>query len=352
MTTNHDDRFIGLDHIRAIAAFMVFTWHFTSGHLYANILGVLPAGPFSILTQGHTGVALFMVLSGYLFAKLLDQKRIFYIPFMWSRLIRLAPLLAVVIIVVGLQRFFYEKNMAIYYKNILFGLIKPTFPNGGWSITVEFHFYLLLPFILCLEGFWKASLFIILAVSVAAKYMLYQELDQIRELSYNTIVGRIDQFILGIVAFKYRRYMAGQHAVALLSLFAFLVFYYFFDLMGGFNRAPESIWIYLPLLEGIAYGVLISWYDNSFRHSNGKLSLFVAHIGKCSYSIYLLHFFFVFNFFFYIKKNISDLSSVYENIVFSLLGFLLMVPLAHLSYKFIESPFFRFKASYIKNNPE
>ncbi|MFT5610874.1 MAG: peptidoglycan/LPS O-acetylase OafA/YrhL [Arenicella sp.] len=52
---------------------MVFVWHFSwaSGTLYAE----LPIPPFSLLTEGHTGVALFMTLSRYLFAKLLADKK-------------------------------------------------------------------------------------------------------------------------------------------------------------------------------------------------------------------------------------------------------------------------------------
>lgn len=128
----------------------------------------------------------------------------------------------------------------------------------------------------------------------------------------------------------------------------FLAFYSYFDSIGGIDRSPQSIWIYLPLIEGVTYGVFISWYDNYMQSSQGKTSLFVAHIGKCSYSIYLLHFFFVWHLFDFFDEYIVSLSNIYVVLVFSLIGFLLVLPIAHLSYKFIELPFFRFKVDYIK----
>ena len=67
--------FVGLDHIRALAAYIVFSWHFV--HVHDGHLGDSPSiFPLSLLTEGHTGVALFMTLSGYLFTKLLDGKNI------------------------------------------------------------------------------------------------------------------------------------------------------------------------------------------------------------------------------------------------------------------------------------
>jgi peptidoglycan/LPS O-acetylase OafA/YrhL len=97
------------------------------------------------LIEGHTGVALFMTLSGYLFAKLLDGKDINYVSFIWNRALRLLPLLPLllfVIAIVGIRDYFYKDlNTVDNLERIAKGLILPTLPNGGWSITVEFHFF-------------------------------------------------------------------------------------------------------------------------------------------------------------------------------------------------------------------
>lgn len=152
--------FIGLDHVRAIATFLVFTWHFI--HINNGHLALAPpaAFPVFLFSEGHTGVALFMTLSGYLFAKLLDGKKIIYSSFLWNRFLRLVPLLAVVIILSGIKRYLSGDNMAAYATLIVSGIVEPTLPNGGWSITVESHFYLSLPVLLLLSRRWEYFWFV------------------------------------------------------------------------------------------------------------------------------------------------------------------------------------------------
>jgi peptidoglycan/LPS O-acetylase OafA/YrhL len=103
----------------------------------------------------------------------------------------------------------------------------------------------------------------------------------------------------------------------------------------------------MPTIEGIAYAIAITWYDNSFKHSTGKVSLFIAYIGTYSYSIYLLHFFVVFRFSNIINRNIVHLSNIYLTIIFSILCFFLMIPIGYTSYRFIELPFLKFRTRYI-----
>lgn len=329
---------------------MVFSWHFI--HVNNGQFSGPPVFPFSLLAEGHTGVALFMTLSGYLFAKLLDGKDIVYKQFIWNRFLRLAPLLLFVIVVVGFQKYFSGDSMLSYVKNIVKGIVRPTLPNGGWSITTEFHFYLLLPLLLFLTRKWRYSLLVVLAAAVLLRTLLYLEIGQIQKLSYWTIVGRIDQFMLGILAFQVRKVVAHKHFLVLGALVLFASFYWYFDAQGGFFKSPSypspsTIWIYLPTLEGLAYGLLIAWYDNSFSHSTGRVSRFVAMVGTYSYSIYLLHIFFVFEVANFINRHVMDLSNIHVALAFSVVCFLLMVPIGYLSYRFIETPFLKFRTRYI-----
>ncbi|MCV6602948.1 MAG: acyltransferase family protein, partial [Cohaesibacter sp.] len=138
-----------LDQVRALAAFLVFCWHFF--HFKEGQFSDPLLLPLSFLTEGHTGVAIFMVLSGYLFAKLLDGKKVIWRYFLWNRLIRLAPLLLLVFAIIGIREIYHGASIAAYLQTLISGLVLPVWPNGGWSIAVELHFYLLLPVILSLS---------------------------------------------------------------------------------------------------------------------------------------------------------------------------------------------------------
>jgi len=342
--------FIGLDHVRAVAVFIVFAYHFV--HVNNLHKGPPPFFPLSILTEGHTGVALFMTLSGYLFAKLLDGKRIRYPAFIYNRAIRLLPLLSVALLIGGLELAYWGVDLGKYARSIAWGWLKPSLPNGGWSITAEFHFYLLLPIILLLARKQAYALFAVVVAALLLRAGLYWRDGSVQGLAYFTIIGRIDQFVLGIAAYRFRHVLAGRHVLAAFAALLFAIFFWYFDTLGGFygNQgfpSASAVWILVPFVEGLAFAVLVGWYDNSFRHPLGKVSRFIALIGACSYSIYLLHFFVVFRLANGIHRNFIDLSNVYVALLVSVLGFLVFFPFAWLSYRFIELPLLAFRTRYL-----
>lgn len=346
--------FIALDHVRALAALIVFLWHFVhAGNGFPIPFEFTPSVFFlSIFNEGHTGVALFMTLSGYLFAKLLEGKKIRYGHFLWNRFLRLAPLLIVVVCIVGFRDHLNGGSSTAYLFRVAKGILFPTLPNGGWSITAEFHFYLILPLLLWITWRSKFGLVAVILALIAMRYLIFNQMGEIHRLSYWTIVGRIDQFILGIIAFKLHKQISGRHLIAACTLVAFALFYWWFDLQGGFYKmpsypSPSPLWIIMPTIEGATFALLIAWYDNSFVHSHGKFSRFLSLIGTYSYSIYLLHFFIVFKLASFIHNNIFDLSNYYVATLIGVACFMLMIPISYLSYRFIESPFLKVRTRYI-----
>ena len=356
----------GLDHLRALAAFLVFGWHFTHGFDGSPVpFGGGLRTDFVVLApfdEGHCGVALFMTLSGYLFAKLLDGRRIRYMNFIWSRFIRLAPLLVAVFVANGvLIAFNLAERVDIlkggglwlgrYVQVLVTGLIKPDWPNGGWSITVEMHFYFLLPLILWLKGRWKPSLLCMLVGSMILRAVLHAVYGEVQYFAYFTIIGRIDQFILGIIAFDSRNLIRQRHGWFIMMTAGFLVFYQYFTALGGFYKnpsypSPSDIWIVLPTIEGLYFGFLIAYYDNSFRFAGGRVSDLISKIGACSYSIYLLHGYVVFLLARIAARWIPHMHDFKIAELVAVGGFALVVPLAWISYQLIERPFFRFKRNY------
>ena len=346
--------YIALDHVRALAAFIVIAWHFIHGASGYPVPfeGAPRIIPLAIFDEGHTGVALFMCLSGYLFCKLLSGRKINYFLFLFNRALRLLPLLFLVITIVILVKYSNSENSYYYWLSILNGFYLPTWPNGGWSITVEFHFYIFVPVFLWTVYTRRYLIVLFLIIPFLLRFFIWFYYGDVQRYAYFTIVGRFDQFFLGMLAYRYRYLITGRHIVMAIFAFAFLAFYWWFDKLGGFYLLPSYpsnnlIWIIMPFFEGLFYSIFIAWYDQSFKHSNRMLSKVVAKFGEYSYSFYLLHFFFVFKAAEWVDKNLVDLSNFYIALFFSFLFYVAMFPLGYLSYRFVELPFLKFRRKYI-----
>jgi peptidoglycan/LPS O-acetylase OafA/YrhL len=99
---------------------MVFTWHFIHFNNFHRVTPDILLFPLSILTEGHSGVVLFMTLSGYLFSKIFENKKINLKYFYLNRILRLIPLLLIIILVN--QVLSNELNFLLFIKKFLKGL--------------------------------------------------------------------------------------------------------------------------------------------------------------------------------------------------------------------------------------
>lgn len=323
---------------------MVFSWHFV--HVVSGQLGT--ANPLlALFAEGHTGVALFMTLSGYLFAKLTADRQIAWKKFFANRALRLLPLLVLVLIAEGLLH--RTGDPAKYLRQIVRGLVQPSLPNGGWSITTEFHFYALFPLLLAVRKRWKYSLLAVLLGAILLRAGVHEVRGQVQSAAYWTIFGRIDQFLLGILAWQFRGVLAGRRWLGPLAILAILALYAAFDQAGGFFRmpsypSPSALWIILPTLEGLCYALAIAWYDAS-NPGQGPVSRFIASIGTYSYAIYLLHFFVVWQLAAAVNAWVPlDLDTA---VLASIPAFLVMVPIGYLAHHLVEKQALRFRLGYL-----
>lgn len=353
MKSSEGIHIVGLDHVRALAVFLVFTYHFLT--TLAGKGGTLP-GSFSfpgnaLLFEGHTGVALFMTLSGYLFSRLTEGREIDFTAFRYNRFIRLAPLLAAILAIRFVEASTYGYEAAVAWSwAMLGGLIFPSWPNGAWSVVTEMHFYLLFPLlVLLLRRDWKLLALVVVAAA-AFRTWLYVAWspEDAQYAAYWTIIGRIDQFVLGMIAARCASFFQGRHRLAAAIGLAWVLAWYGFASVGGFY-APDKqwLWIGLPTAEGAAYAALIAYYEKSFRMPARGVSGFVGKIGEWSYSFYLLHFFVVAEMARAIDRHVVALDNFYLAFLFSLPCFLVMAGAAGLSYRWFETPFLRKRVRYL-----
>ena len=140
-----------LDHLRLLAALLVLVFH--TFHTYFGQWQPAPyAAVLGLVTEGHTGVALFFVLSGFLFMTIaLQAEHIAYGAFMRNRLLRIFPLfLFFFFVAISLQRDTFRAPDALYvlFSNIGKPPTSEHFITGAaWTISVEFTFYLVFPFL-------------------------------------------------------------------------------------------------------------------------------------------------------------------------------------------------------------
>jgi peptidoglycan/LPS O-acetylase OafA/YrhL len=345
MRSSGGQYFERLDHLRALAAFLVFTWHFVHADQLVSDHYAPAFFPLILFDQGHIGVSLFMTLSGYLFAKLLLGKEISYRAFVWNRVLRLFPLLIVTSAVMAAWA--YRQGDGDYFRRMALGFVLPTWDNGQWSIAVELHFYLVLPFILRLGG---PRLVYGIAAAMLIRWLLLEATGEIHTLAYFTIFGRIDQFLAGIMAhacFRDRRIAAPWLMTGAL---AFFLLYWSLTTIGAVGEtAPmafQSVWIVLPTIEGAFFATLILAYEHAPLRIPGALSMALAMIGTCSYSIYLLHRLFVVIAFKEMHEHVYGGSNYYVLTGLSCIAFLGIAPIAWASFRLIEEPFLRLRLPY------
>jgi len=152
--TKVNNKFYGLNHLRALAIILVFFFH------YYIVSGGQPEWLPNVASFGWTGVDLFFVLSGFLissqlFNQIKQGQYISFKRFFLKRFFRIIPAFLVTIGLYFCFPFFREKeSLPPLWKFLTFtqnlGLNIKDFGTFShcWSLCVEEHFYLFLPIIL------------------------------------------------------------------------------------------------------------------------------------------------------------------------------------------------------------
>jgi peptidoglycan/LPS O-acetylase OafA/YrhL len=119
----------------------------------------------------------------------------------------------------------------------------------------------------------------------------------VRELSYLTIFGRLNQAVIGMIfgfTFdRYRRYLFSPIALfASLSIASSSLLW--LHAAGGHQGTADSpLWIFWPSVEAFIWATVICTYQACSIKIPSLLSRLIAHLGAMSYSIYVVHYFFI-----------------------------------------------------------
>lgn len=277
-----------LDFLRAIAILMVLFLHITAN--FSTKLNVYSG-------FGKYGVELFFVLSGFLVGCLFFNEKhvkgsVNISNFILRRVSRTLPPYFIVLIPAFLSVYIF-KEQDFNFKYLFFlqnYMEKIPFYKVSWSICVEEHFYLILPFVLLFLFKLNSNIFRFFLITVFLFSPLFFRLIEIKNITafgyYQTASHfHFDSMILGVIAawlytFKNIKFnMKFQLSIILLSVI--ILFMSFF--IGTIN-----MFIYGKLLLSFAFAflVLMSASTRQLRIGQSKL---IRNIAVSSYATYLTH---------------------------------------------------------------
>jgi peptidoglycan/LPS O-acetylase OafA/YrhL len=289
-----------IDQLRWLAATIVFLFHF---HLEYRVLGGAPLASnwAALITEGHTGVGLFFTLSGFLFMQIaLAQKTIVYRDFVRNRVLRIFPLFLTIFLVatsIGRDNFQPQDLLYLFATNLGHAPTSGTVVTGAaWTISLEFLFYLVFPFLarFALER-GKRYVLQLLVLMAFFKLAAYTVNDNSTLMYFCTFVGRFDQFLIGMLAaMLYQQYQPTlqRHAPWLLVAAAALVVWDTATMhrLAPFGATPKSsFWIFWSMAESAGWAFFILAWVGFRPRLPDVVERVLCHGGKVSFSFYLLH---------------------------------------------------------------
>ncbi|WP_316187586.1 MULTISPECIES: acyltransferase [unclassified Bradyrhizobium] len=354
-----------LDHLRFLAAGLVILFHTV---LETRGTG-RPAETFHIalIDQGHVGVGLFMVISGFIMMTMFMGRDVEPLKFYYNRALRIYPLL---ILIVSFGYFTTPDPrptaaginflMSLLPISNLYRLQYGSFGGHLWTIAVELQFYLLLPILLRFRRRYGRLAFYggVLGIAFALRAAQYALTGTAHALSYFSLFGSIDLFIGGMIAAEIYQHLQQRKVeyepwLVLATLAAIgVVIAMMFSVPSFFHVDWQHVsidsvsrsnkWVIWPLLQAMMWSVFLLLYLRSRSQIWG--SAILANLGKCSYSAYIWHILVIA----LLKTKLMWLSSY-------ALGLFLVLPvtllIALVSYHLIELPFLHLRSTY-QQRPE
>lgn len=352
-----------LDHLRFFAAALVLIFH----HFHQFVPFTRFNNPFaSLINEGHVGIGLFMVLSGFIFSVLTAGKTVRYRQFLFNRFVRIYPLYVFAVVFAVTLMVYHKQLERVGAFEILQWLLlfrPPTITeiwqfSHLWTIPVEFSFYVLFPFLHLFfqrKGVWY---FLgLMALMLVLRIGVFFEYGSVRFLAYETLFGRLDQFLLGYIAG--RLYVDGYgervlgHPLALAgSAVMALNMVWLHNQLGGSINMEAWWWTVWPPFEGMIWATLVLSYLSQRWSLPSRLDYWLAQGGVLSFSLYVCHPFVIS----VISPRVGVISFS-PNDLFNVVatGLIVLLPaslgVALMLNRLIEKPFLDFRKSYVMPRP-
>lgn len=345
-----------IDSARGIAILMVIFVHVAE-------MVALPPSAFKVLSYyGQMGVQLFFVASALTLCLSFEHRKNEHnamLNFYIRRFFRIAP-----VYYMGILGYFVLRVMVDYvnqgslivqeqytltniFANIVFlhGLYMPANNNivpGGWSIGTEMLFYLIFPVLMIAVSYFKRfklfpyvlPVIAFLATSFTISFLLGHKINN-NSFEYFSIVNQLSVFTLGIsLHLFYANKNSGLLNIRSRWIATGFLAFSFLSIYIGWILDSEYAFALVPLLSGISFIFLIEL----LRRLDSVIFWPLQQIGKRSYSMYIIHFFFA-HYVFKLINNVFlvDLIGPELSIIVSfVLSVIATFYLAGLTVRFVE----------------
>jgi peptidoglycan/LPS O-acetylase OafA/YrhL len=338
-----------LDGLRALSIGIVILSHcWSSMPVAVRNIPLVPA----ILSDGHLGVAVFFVISGYLITLLLLREldasgTISLKRFYFRRSLRIFPAFYVFMAVMAIlwamgiiPEHWPSFLAAATYMRAYYRDAQGIFIAHTWSLSIEEQFYLAWPLILLRLRRERAMLAALTTVIMMplVRLAMYWLTPTLRGHEGYMIQGWIDTIMVGclLALLKgdarwercHRRYLNAWTASALMAL-AFVVTPYVYSKLEGRIAGAYGLAVFYSI-QPICIGAVLLYVVENSKSFAGKIlnTALLRHIGVISYSLYLW----------------QQLFTSPEMHLFPL-GLLYLLIVAESSYWFIEQPALRLRSN-------
>jgi peptidoglycan/LPS O-acetylase OafA/YrhL len=327
------DQIPQLTGLRAVGSIMVVLYHFHASAVHPIFQPLLSYG-------GGMGVALFFALSGYILTLIYAgsfQNRISrkdYATFIWRRIARIYPLhLVFLLFVVVTYPTFVDPALSGPRQLVLNLLMMQawtfdpfSFVQASWSISIEFLFYLLFPFIVRRLTVRRAvwSFFILATIYAVIASEVFPMSEEVLTFTRHRIFGYGSFFVLGCYVAKLGDLptvkQIARHPLALAICCGLLVLSCYFP-----------VWR-LTILAFILPALVLVVHHSSIA-AKALGSRVAVYLGDLSYSIYLSH-----QLAFMVVALILQALGVANPVLFWLAVYTVILSASALTYHCVEVP--------------